>query len=62
MCRLHSSRVELFIDGKYVPSANGATFAVVNPATDEDITRAPAGTAADVDLAVAAARAGIRLG
>jgi acyl-CoA reductase-like NAD-dependent aldehyde dehydrogenase len=47
-----------FIEGGYVPARSGATFAVVNPATGEEVARAAEGDAADVDLAVrAAARA-----
>ena len=41
-----------FIDGGYVPGRNGATFAVVNPATGIEVARAAEGDAADVDAAV----------
>ncbi|PSL57428.1 5-carboxymethyl-2-hydroxymuconic-semialdehyde dehydrogenase [Saccharothrix carnea] len=44
------------IDGKDVPSASGATFGVSDPVTDTEYGRVAAGDAADVDLAVAAAR------
>jgi aldehyde dehydrogenase (NAD+) len=44
------------VDGKLVGSSTGATFAVVNPATGEEIGRAPDGSAADVAAAVGAAR------
>jgi betaine-aldehyde dehydrogenase len=37
-------------------ASEGASFEVVNPATEEVIHRAPAGTAEDVDIAVKAAR------
>ena len=41
-----------FIGGGYVPPRSGKTFAVVNPATGEEIGRAAEGDAADVDAAV----------
>ncbi|MFD7657794.1 5-carboxymethyl-2-hydroxymuconate semialdehyde dehydrogenase [Actinosynnema sp. NPDC059797] len=44
------------IDGKDVPSVDGATFGVSDPVTDREYGRVAAGGAADVDLAVAAAR------
>jgi len=40
------------IGGKLVPAISGKTFAVVNPATGEEIARAADGDAADVDAAV----------
>ncbi|MDE2302670.1 MAG: aldehyde dehydrogenase family protein [Sphingomonadales bacterium] len=46
----------LLIDGKRVPALSGATFGTVNPATGADITQVARGGAADIDLAVAAAR------
>ncbi|AWI58971.1 aldehyde dehydrogenase family protein [Sinorhizobium fredii] len=49
-------RSELYIDGKWTAAANGRTFDVVNPATEEVIHRIAAATAEDVDLAVKAAR------
>ncbi|MQB40579.1 aldehyde dehydrogenase family protein [Rhizobium sp. ICMP 5592] len=49
-------RSELYIDGKWLKPLKGGTFDVVNPATEEVIHKAPAATADDVDLAVAAAR------
>jgi betaine-aldehyde dehydrogenase len=52
----------LFIDGEWRRPAEGGTFAVVNPATEEVLCDAPAGTAADVDRAVAAARAAFERG
>jgi aldehyde dehydrogenase (NAD+) len=48
-----------WIAGEVVP-ASGETIDVVNPATGEAIAAVPAGTAADVDRAVAAARAAQR--
>jgi len=46
----------LFIDGKFVPARSGETFEVINPATGEVFAKASAGAAADIDLAVKAAR------
>ncbi len=46
-----------FIGGRYVPALSGKTFAVVNPATGQEIGRAADGDAADVDAAVASAAA-----
>ena len=46
-----------FIDGESVDAAEGATDAVLNPATGEEIAQAPSSTRADVDRAVTAARA-----
>jgi len=46
-----------FIDGAFTPSSDGATFETINPATDEPLAQVAAGTPADVDRAVAAARA-----
>jgi 4-guanidinobutyraldehyde dehydrogenase / NAD-dependent aldehyde dehydrogenase len=45
-----------FIDGKYVPARSGATFDCVNPANGQVFARVAACEAADVDVAVAAAR------
>ena len=44
-----------FIGGKFVPSTSTSTVDIVNPATEEVLTQVPAGTAEDVDAAVAAA-------
>lgn len=49
----------LFINGASVPSSDGATFPVFNPATGEKLADVAAGTAQDVDAAVAAARAAL---
>jgi len=46
----------LFIAGKFVPARSGETFEVINPATGEVFAKASAGAAADIDLAVKAAR------
>ena len=45
-----------YIDGEARPSADGATFEVLSPATNEVYIEAASGAAADVDAAVAAAR------
>jgi phenylacetaldehyde dehydrogenase len=47
---------ELFIDGRWAPAQSGRTFDVINPATGEVFAKAAAGDAADIDLAVKAAR------
>ena len=47
---------KLFIDGKWVDSESGQTIDVTNPATGQVIARIQAGTAADIDKAVKAAR------
>ncbi|WP_329236494.1 aldehyde dehydrogenase family protein [Actinoallomurus sp. NBC_01490] len=45
-----------WIDGAVTPAASAETLEVVNPANGEVIAETPAGTPADVDRAVAAAR------
>jgi acyl-CoA reductase-like NAD-dependent aldehyde dehydrogenase len=45
-----------FIDGKFVDSVARGRFTVVNPATGEPLCEVSAGTAADIDAAVAAAK------
>jgi len=47
---------ELLIDGQWRPAQSGETFDVVNPATGKPFARAAAAGAADIDLAVSAAR------
>ncbi|MGX5720951.1 aldehyde dehydrogenase family protein [Shinella zoogloeoides] len=47
---------KMFIDGAWVDSANGATFDIFEPSTGGLVTRAPSGTADDLDRAVRAAR------
>ena len=46
-----------FIGGTWVPATGREALAVVDPATEQQVSSVPAGTAADVDDAVAAARA-----
>src|SRR6266852_1799150 len=48
---------KLLINGKWVDSVSGKTFPTINPSTGEVITRVAESDAADVDKAVAAARA-----
>lgn len=50
-------QTRLFINGTWVAPAAGGTLPVIDPATEEVIHHIPAGTAADADAAVAAARA-----
>ncbi|KAI5808561.1 aldehyde dehydrogenase [Peziza echinospora] len=47
----------LFINNVFVKSSSGDTISVINPTNEEEITSVYAGNAADIDLAVAAARA-----
>jgi aldehyde dehydrogenase (NAD+) len=49
----------IFVGGEWVDSAGSERIDVVNPATEETIATIPAGTPADVDRAVAAARAAL---
>jgi 5-carboxymethyl-2-hydroxymuconic-semialdehyde dehydrogenase len=49
-------RIQHYIGGKLVDSADGDTFDVLDPVTNEVYARAAAGKSADVDRAVAAAR------
>ena len=48
--------LENFIDGAFRPSLDGATEPVLNPANGEQIAQAPLSGAADIDVAVMAAR------
>ncbi|UVC10445.1 aldehyde dehydrogenase [Rhizobium sp. TH2] len=49
-------RDRAFIDGKYVPAASGKTFDSINPATGAVLAQIASCDAADIDLAVRAAR------
>ena len=53
---------DLFIDGKWQPSAKGKTYEVIDPSTEEVIAHAPDATAEDVDRAAKAARAAFESG
>ncbi|KMO17510.1 aldehyde dehydrogenase [Methylobacterium indicum] len=57
-----SLRTQHFIDGAYRPSADGRTFASINPATGRLIAEVARGSAAEVDLAVKVARKAYRSG
>lgn len=49
-------RIQLLIDGKFQDSQSNKTFDSINPVTEEVIARIAEGDAADIDLAVKAAR------
>nr|CDS27320.1 aldehyde dehydrogenase mitochondrial [Hymenolepis microstoma] len=51
---------KLFINGEFVKSASGDVFAVINPATEEDVCKVSEGGAVDIDAAVQAARTAFR--
>jgi aldehyde dehydrogenase (NAD+) len=51
-----TSRSDFYLGGEWVPPATDDVIAVENPATEELLGTVPAGTAEDVDRAVAAAR------
>lgn len=50
-------RTQAFIDGAFVAARSGQTFATTNPATGAELAQVAACDAADVDVAVAAAKA-----
>jgi betaine-aldehyde dehydrogenase len=52
-----TSELHNFINGEFVPAADGATDAVINPATGEEYARAASSGAEDVQRAVTAAKA-----
>ncbi|GAB3977888.1 hypothetical protein GCM10029978_069020 [Actinoallomurus acanthiterrae] len=49
-------RRELFIDGRFTPTADGGTFATVGPRDGRELAQVAAATETDVDRAVRAAR------
>ena len=51
-----SHELQFYIDGRWVDPAVKATIDVINPATEKVFARVAAGSATDVDRAVAAAR------
>src|SRR3954471_10683096 len=51
-----SFQTKMLIDGQWRDSQGGKTFATINPATEEVIAQVAEGDAADIDLAVKAAR------
>ena len=52
---------DLLIDGKRLPPGTGEYSVDINPATEEPIARVAQGSAADVDTAVRAARAALKV-
>ena len=55
-------RGQVFIDGRFVAAASGATFDNINPATGRSLGAIAAGEQPDIDRAVASARAAFRRG
>jgi acyl-CoA reductase-like NAD-dependent aldehyde dehydrogenase len=55
-------RSQLFIDGSFAPAESGATFDNINPATGRSLGAVASGGQADIDRAVASARAAFRKG
>lgn len=51
-----ASSHRMLIDGRFVAASSGKTFAVLNPATGEEICQVPEADHVDVDIAVRAAR------
>ncbi|HEY4161775.1 MAG TPA: aldehyde dehydrogenase family protein, partial [Dongiaceae bacterium] len=51
-----SNHLKFYIDGAWVSPAKSATIDVINPATEEAYTKIAAGSAEDVNRAVAAAK------
>ena len=49
-------RTELYIDGRWAPAVAAGALPVIDPSTEQQVSSVPAGGAADVDAAVAAAR------
>ena len=49
-------RDQLWIDGRFVPAADGRRFASINPANGATLAEVARGGAADIDRAVQAAR------
>ena len=50
----------LFIDDRWRQAADGATLAVVDPSTEEEVGVIPVATSADLDDALLAAESGFR--
>ena len=55
-------RDQAYIGGRFQPAASGETFACVNPATEQTLAHVASCDAADVELAVASARAAFESG
>src|SRR4051795_474967 len=58
--RIHQT--QCFIGGQWIPAQSGKTFDTLNPATEEVIASVAEGDAADIDLAVKAARTAFESG
>jgi aldehyde dehydrogenase (NAD+) len=54
---MSNNHLKFYINGQWVDPVKPATIEVINPATEEAFTKISAGSAADLDKAVAAARA-----
>ncbi len=52
----HERQFELFINNRWTPAANGASITIANPARGETLAEVADASAADIDLAVQAAR------
>jgi acyl-CoA reductase-like NAD-dependent aldehyde dehydrogenase len=57
--RVETVRADLFVGGRWVPSTGTGTIAVIDPTTALALGSVPAGSAADVDAAVGAAKAAL---
>ena len=57
-----SKKKQMLINGKWVDSASGKTFATYNPATGEVLANVAEGDREDIDRAVKAARAAFETG
>ena len=53
-----SNSLKFYINGAWVDPVHPKTLDVINPATEESFAKISAGSAADVDKAVAAAKGG----
>ena len=64
VARTARSQIEtrLFIDGLFVDAVKGGRFTTINPANGETLAEMSAGTAEDIDRAVAAARRAFKSG
>ena len=54
--------LKLLINNRWLPSQSGRTFATINPSTGEEICQVAEADAADVEMAVRAARAAFESG
>jgi aldehyde dehydrogenase (NAD+) len=60
--RVRISATRLLINNQWVPSKSGKTFATINPSTGDEICQVAEADAADVEIAVKAARAAFNRG